>query len=538
MKPKLLPLLLSALLLAGCSNSGSSSQSESSSQNGSVSSSQTESSSQAQVADADKYELGDVMPVLSIQTVSDDADAIDFATKPVARHVAQSIASWTPGYKIPKAPYYEACTVTLTDKGGSTLLDSVSAQVKVRGNWTTMYNKKPYRIKFDEKQSMLGLAGGKKFKNWLLLAEYKDGSMLRNKSALAMADEILGKDGLYASDAAFVEVTINGNYFGVYLLCEYAQANKNRINITKPKEGYEGTDIGYFLEYDGYYYTEEALNSFKVGYNNDAKLTPYDGNGGSGKKRSPLSGGENDVGFSIKSDIYSQAQHDFIAGFVDNVYNIMYHAAYDNKAYVFNDDFTEIKETADITPEEAVRRVVDVDSLADMYIISELTCDADIYWSSFFMYADFGEGGSKKLTFGNPWDFDSALGNKDRCEDGTGYYAANEVYDVNHNYKSVNPWLTVLMYQNWYTDIIKEKWTAAYDDGVFERGIKMVQDDASEYAAAFERNYEKWDNIRNNEAGNELCAAAAACQTQAECAAYLADWLGKRVEFMNGEWHK
>ena len=537
MKPKLIPLLLSALLLAGCSNSGSSSQSESSSQNKSVSSSQTESSSQAQAADADKYELGDVMPVLAIQTVSTDKKAIDFATKPVARHVAQSIASWTPGYKMPKAPYYEACTVTLTDKGGSTLIDSAPAQVKVRGNWTTTYNKKPYRIKFDEKQAMLDLAGGEKFKNWLLLAEYKDGSMLRNKSALAMADEILAKDGVFASDAAFVEVTINGSYFGVYLLCEYPQANKNRIDITKPEEGYEGTDIGYFLEYDGYYNTEEDLNGFKIGYNNDAKLTPYDGEGGK-RQSSPLSGGQNKVGISIKSDIYSQEQHDFIAGFVDNVYNIMYHAAYDNKAYVFNDDFSEIKETSDITPEEAVRRVVDVDSLADMYIVSELTCDADIYWSSFFMYADFGEGGSKKLTFGDPWDFDSGLGNKDRCASGEGFYAANIVYDVNDRYASVNPWLTVLMYQDWYTDIIRDKWTAAYDDGVFERGIQMIKDDTANFAAAFDRNYEKWDNIRHNEAGNELCRAAAACKTQAECAEYLASWLTTRVEFLNGQWHK
>ena len=245
---------------------------------------------------------------------------------------------------------------------------------------------------------------------------------------------------------------------------------------------------------------------------------------------------KNAVGISIKSDIYSQAQHDFIAGFVDNVYNIMYYAAYENKAYVFDEDFKEIHETTSLTPQEAVEKVVDVDSLADMYIISELTCDADLYWSSFFMYADFGEGGAKKLTFGNPWDFDSALGNKDRCEDGTGYYAANVLYDVNFSYKTINPWLAVLMYQDWYTDIIRTKWKAAYEGGIFGQTIKMITDDAEKYAPAFERNYDKWDNILHNSAANELSRSAAACKNQQECADYLASWLTKRVEFMNSCW--
>ena len=528
MKRKLLCLILACTMLSGCAKGSSSSQ-----QQGSNDAQVSSSTHESAAAESD---FMDVMPVLAIQTVSDDKNVLDFVNKPVAEHVAKSRATWDPGFKAP-VPYYEECKVSLTDTDGSKLIDSAGAQVKVRGNWTTMYNKKPLRIKFDEKQSMSGLNNGAEFKNWLLLAEYKDGSMLRNKAALSVADEILGKDGIYAADTQLVEVTINGEYYGVYLLCEYSQVNKDRIDITKPEESYEGTDIGYFLEYDGYYYSEDDLHSFKIYYNKDAQLKAYDGNGGS-KTASPLSKGKNDVGFSIKSDIYSKAQTDFIHHFVDNVYKIMYFAAYENKAYVFNDDFSEISETSDITPQQAVEQVVDVDSLADMFIISELTCDADIYWSSFFMYADFGEGGSKKLTFGNPWDFDSALGNKNRCANGEGHYAANVVSDVNGNYRTINPWLAVLMYCDWYTEIIKDKWTAAYDDGVFTRAIEMIGSDTEKYAPAFDRNYEKWDNIIHNEAGNELSRGAAACKTQAECAAYFSDWLTKRVEFMNGCWHK
>ena len=188
---------------------------------------------------------------------------------------------------------------------------------------------------------------------------------------------------------------------------------------------------------------------------------------------------------------------------------------------------------------------MDVDSLADMYIISELTCDADIYWSSFFMSADFGENGDGKLRFEAPWDFDSAMGNKDRCIDGTGFYAANIVPDVNGGvsgggeYDTINPWLAVLMYEDWFTDIIREKWTDAYDSGVFSEAVDMIREDTENYSAAFERNYERWDNLRDKSAfGSELSKAAANCKTHDEAADQLADWLDKRVTFLNDYWHK
>ena len=103
----------------------------------------------------------DVLPVISIETKNTAKHVMDFVTKPVARHVAESIASWTPNYEMPPAPYYEACTVTLTDADKTVLLDAVNANVKVRGNWTTSYDKKPLRIKFDESQNLLGLNGTK-----------------------------------------------------------------------------------------------------------------------------------------------------------------------------------------------------------------------------------------------------------------------------------------------------------------------------------------------------------------------------------------
>ena len=481
----------------------------------------------------DLSELND-LPVISIETKSSGKKVMDFVTEPVAKHVAESIASWTPGYEMPPAPYYEACTVTLTDTDRTVLLDAVNADVKVRGNWTTEYAKKPLRIKFEESQTMLGLNDGATFKNWLLLAEYKDASMLRNKTALAIARELLAEDGLYASDAAFVEVMINGQYWGVYLLAEQQQVNKDRVNITEVTEGYTGTDIGYFLEFDGYYWNEDPLHQFRVDYADNAELIPFDGNNGSGR-----TGQKNDVGFTIKSDIYSEKQRDFIASFVNNVYYIMYAAAYNDEAYVFNDTYTEITKSDALSPREAVERVVDVNSLADTYLINELLCDADVYWSSFFMSVDFGPEGNKKLTFQAPWDYDSAMGNKDRCLDGTEFYAANIVPDVNgSDYNIINPWLAVLAYKDWYQEIITKNWTNAYDSGAFDRVYAMIESDQNLYSEAFDRNYKKWDNINNRSPfEQELSWRAAECHTQQEAIDFLLEWLKIRVEFLNDYWH-
>lgn len=484
------------------------------------------------------------MPVLYIESAS---GSNDFVTKPVSKHVSEQIASWTPGYVMPPEPYYETCTVSIKDGDGVLLLEPAEAQVKVRGNWTTTYDKKPLRIKFTEKQNLLGLNNGADVRNWVLLAEYKDASMLRNKTAFDISREILEEDGLYASDCAFTEVYINGEYWGVYLLAELQQINSDRVDITKAEEGYTGTDIGYFLEFDGYFYTEDPLQRFHVDYADNAPLVPYDGKGGSGRTITCLPASAYDpcidVGFSIVNDIYSEEQRDFIESYVNNVYKIMYEAAYNDKAYIFNHDYTSISKTSAITPREAIEKVVDVQSLADIYIINELFCDADIYWSSFFMSVDFGEEGNKKLTFTAPWDFDSALGNKNRCADGTGFYASNIVPDVNGGpggggqYETVNPWLVVLAYEDWYRDIVKEKWTDIYDSGVFTRAYGMIETDKTQYSGVFTRNYDKWKNLNHESFASELSLNASRCKTHAEAADYLSRWLQSRVEFLNSQWH-
>lgn len=492
--------------------------------------------------------ISKTMPVIAIQTKSTAADNMRFVNDTVAKHVQQGGGGWG-WYQQTPEPYYEDCLITVLKKGAKVEFSNAEAQVKVRGNWTTSYPKKSLRVKFAKKTSLLGLNKGQEYKNWVLLASYKDASMLRDKTAFQIANAILGKDGLYASDCELVTVFINGEYRGIYLLAEYQQLNEGRIEGTEAEKNYEGTDIGYLLELDAYCKYEDELNQFYITYNNNAPITPYDGTGNSSRtiKYLPESSydGKEKIGFTIKSDIYSQKQKDFITNYMENTYKILYEAAYNNTAYVFDKNYKTIKKTKKITPRKAIERVVNVNSLADMYIISELACDADLYYSSFYMSVDFSKNGKKKLTFQAPWDFDSGFGLKNRCIDGKGFYAGNIIPDVNGftdyggRFETINPWLAILANEDWFMNIVVKKWNNAVKAGVFDKALKMIKSDTKKLSKEFTRNYDKWNNIVNNGAFyGELSDPERKCKTQKDAADWLYEWLTLRINFLNSKWKK
>ena len=112
-------------------------------------------------------------------------------------------------------------------------LTDIPASVKIRGNGSSEYNKKPFRIKFETKQGMLGLNDGLKAKSWVLINEYNDRSRMRNFAAFFISNYLFNHDGYYSTDMRFVEVYINDVYNGIYLLAEQQQVNKGRINIAE-----------------------------------------------------------------------------------------------------------------------------------------------------------------------------------------------------------------------------------------------------------------------------------------------------------------
>lgn len=142
-------------------------------------------------------------------------------------------------------------------------LDGADAAVRLRGNSTQNYPKKPFAIKLGKKSDILGIMEEKKHKRWVLLANYKDRSLMRNAVAFDLAHVIQQTlpDGMgWNPRGKFVEVVYNGVHIGNYYLCEQIKVDGNRIAVSDPYETTEGAiteadiaNYGYLLESDDYY---------------------------------------------------------------------------------------------------------------------------------------------------------------------------------------------------------------------------------------------------------------------------------------------
>lgn len=472
------------------------------------------------------------MPVIYITPSSGKTD---FVTKPVSKVVGRSAPE----------PYYEKCSISVVNKYGQTELTDSPAEVKVRGNWTTSYDKKALRIKFskdadgNKKHPMLGLNGGKDFKNWVLLAEYKDWSMLRNSCAFKMAKIIDSK--YYASDFQPVNVyfrvpnkdgELEDKYWGVYLLAEQQEINKKRVNITEADDNYTGTDIGYLLEYDSYADNEEANQHFTATFGQkikDINNVEIDTNDGQFNKK-----------FTIKNDVYDAAQTEFIKNYINNVWLICYNAVYEKEYKQFTSDYTGLENCpSGTTCQECIEKVIDIDSLVAAYVLQEIACDPDLYFSSFYLNVDFGKKGDKKLRFDAPWDFDSTMGNKRFCVDGKGFYAGTKAKDVNGNAGNYgNPWMLILTNETWFQEKVKNKWIEVCPTLTAEIPA-FIEAMTEKYAEDYAANTDRWKNISTtNTVCGELNDTAKNCKTQAEAAAWLKEWLLLRFDGITEAWCK
>lgn len=301
---------------------------------------------------------------------------------------------------------YKTCTVSVTGGRDGENFSEAGAQIRVRGNNTASYDKKSFRLKFDVKINLLGLNGGAQYKNWVLLACYKDVSFLRDAVTFEMAKQMWKDSGLYVSDYAFARVTINGNYNGFYMVAEQQQVNKGRIDINEPQTDYTGTDIGYLVEYDGNANMTEPSDRYFMYSYRDYPIVCADGT--THCPSQVFYTGQ--VLHTVKSDFYSQNQYNFIRNYTKNIFDIIYKAIYANEFYTFNENHTGIVQANFTDSRAAVEAVVDIDSVVDTFILNEVACDNDLDWSSFFFTVDMSKNGNKKLTCQAPWDFDSGYG--------------------------------------------------------------------------------------------------------------------------------
>ena len=436
-------------------------------------------------------------------------------------------------------------------------LENVQARVKIRGNYTSSTPKHPLRIKFDEKQAMCGLNAGHKMKSWVLLAEYVDASLLRNSAALYIANSLYSTTGNYASDFRNVEVYINGEYYGVYLLAEQQQVNKYRIDVPEPEdpENYDPESmtqeglaalkdghIGYFIEYDGYYFNEDPFETFSIRYDpvtrpdGETFLPTSTGNGlkESGEDTQRRFGGlggsgigdTRETGFTIKSDIYFEEQNEFINKVMQTIWDVLYDAVYTDHRdltahpyHTMDGDGNYIDAPSIMTAYDAIASVVDVSSLIDMTIIQELAQDGDLDWSSRFFSIDMSPDGNHLLTYTAPWDFDSAFPTDSDTD---------SLFVMNDD----NPWFVLFCGQDWFWEMLNERWDMAMEAGVFTGVLEMLDNLTRVNADAYQRNREHWSQVmsENGQGVSPGVSSGVSDITQEEAEKSLYSWLQNKID--------
>lgn len=248
---------------------------------------------------------------------------------------------------------YPGNDLVLTD-GDDVLTGAV--EIKGRGNSTWReYAKKPYQIKFSKKTSVLGMPAAKK---WILLANASDDSMIRTRLVYDAAEQM---DFPFVTEYQYVDLWIDGQYLGVYLLGEKAEIGKGRLNLQDPAGAMFELDNGFATDEDHYFF-EGRLNSY----------------------------------FALKEIVEEDDEH--IQQAMTNFQTAMTRltTALTSQGWE-NLSLSQLNE------------MIDVDSLARYYLMNEYVLNGESFFTSFFWYQD---GASDVLHVGPLWDFDTCMGNK------------------------------------------------------------------------------------------------------------------------------
>ena len=229
----------------------------------------------------------------------------------------------------------------------------LTGRIKGRGNTTWGMPKRPYRIKLDEKAHVFSRWGNK---DWILLANYSDKTLLRNIMAMEIS-RICGMS--WTPMMLSVEVYLNGQYQGVYAFSDHKEIAGHRVNIEVAAE----TDLegGYYLE------LEEAMDEpvcFKTVWD-----TPV---------------------MFHEPEYPTDAQKKYVKEWFDG--------------------FEHALERVQGEHDDAYRSYIDVPSFINYYIIQEITKNPDgNVRKSTYLTKEKG----KPLEMYHVWDFDITLGNCD-----------------------------------------------------------------------------------------------------------------------------
>lgn len=349
-------------------------------------------------------------------------------------------------------------------------LDPIAGTIRGRGNSTWKWAKKPYRIKLSDNVSLLGLDSNK---DWILLANYVDKSLIRNTLAYEMGRVL---DNISWSPHQYpVDLFINGVYQGVYSLGEHMEVASGRVELTEDMEA----DTGFLIEIGGVE-TAEGLNRYY--FHTDHYLVRY-------------------AAFKAPdTDTITKAQREFIM------------------------DYFQKAEDA-IMAGKGYEKYIDVDSFIDWILLYELSYNMDCcFRRSCFLTKEKGE----KLKMGPIWDFDLAFGN---FSVDNKYY--NDLITVGSNKSGAyiwENWCTYLMEDPEFCERLYQRWKEIRDP-LLDHAFAVINTYSALLDGSQQENFQVWQ-IWDKRVGyqSSWCKNANTYEKQI---AYLKDFLEKRAAWMD-----
>jgi subtilisin-like proprotein convertase family protein len=331
--------------------------------------------------------------------------------------------------------------------------------IELRGNSSQgMSPKKSYSV---ELRDSLGedldapLVGLPAESDWVLQANYFDKSLMNNTltNRLAMAM------GHYAPRSRYVELVVNGDYLGVYVLMEKIKRGAARLDIAKlqPDE-VSGDDLtgGYILSVD---WDEGSGHGFVSNY-----PPPVD---------------------TLGHYIYLAYQYPKPEHIVDaqKTYIQSYIGSFEDA--LAGPDFADTS--------LGYRAYADQASFVDFFLINELSRNVDAYRVSSFLYKDKDSNGGR-LHAGPVWDFDLAWGNADYCH---GWDTAGWAYDFGalcpEHYNQVPFWWSRLLQDSSFTNAVRCRWNELRDNVLSPAFVDAFCDSvATLLDGAEQRNFIRW----------------------------------------------
>ena len=399
----------------------------------------------------------------------------------------------TYGVEIPDEPRIPASMGIINNESGVNYIDDPfndfdgSITIERRGNSSQWQGKTPYRFETvdDEgENSNVELLGMPAENDWVLYAPWQDKTMIRNVLTYQLSNEM----GRYASRSRHVELYLNDEYRGIYVLMEKIKRDGNRVDISKlnPDE-ITGDDVtgGYILKFD-WFYTGDNIGGFESEF--DDMIYNYH--------------------YPKPSDIVPE-QEAYIEEYINEFETIMMGTDYTNDSTGYPS-------------------MMNVESFVDFILLQELAKNVDAYRLSTYIYKD-KESIDNRLTAGPVWDFNHGFGN---CDYG-------ETWEVDNWLLEYNPeggdqmafWWELLWEDLAFQHKAAVRYTELRQTIFSEEHIYSIIDSIADYLGpAVDRNFARWPLL-----GNYIWPNYYVFDTYEEEIDYLKSWTAQRLAWMDSD---